>query len=76
MHHSFLLGGGDEPPTKFSKKKGGEWLDKTSTFKGGDWERGGDFFQRGCNFHTQKLKHEIFNDKKSFQAKNAFFCHN
>ena len=47
-------------------------LDRTSTFRGGCWERGGDFFQGGgggCN----KLKSEIFNDKKKFISKNIFF---
>ena len=39
-----------EPPTKFSKRGG---LDRTSTFRGGCWERGGDFFQGGCNFHIK-----------------------
>ena len=34
--------------------------------EGGCWERGGDFFQGGCNFLTKdKLKSEIFNDKNS-----------
>ena len=34
-------GGGVEPPTKFSKRG----LDRTSTFRGGCWERGECFFQ-------------------------------
>ena len=41
--------------------------DRTSLLEGGWWE-GGDFFQEagGCNFHIKnKLKSEIFNDKKS-----------
>ena len=48
------------PPSK----KRGEGLDKTSTFRGGCWERGGDFLNGGgCNFHIKnKLKSEIFND--------------
>ena len=34
--------------------------------KGGCWERSGDFFLGSCNFHIKnKLKSEIFNDKKS-----------
>ena len=31
-------------------KKGGG-LDRTSTFTGGCWERGGDIFREGCNCH-------------------------
>ena len=45
--------GGVEPPTKILK--GG--LDRTSTFRGGCWESGGDFFQGvgmwGCNGHIK-----------------------
>ena len=34
---------------------------------------GGDFFQRGCNFHIKnKVKSEIVNDKKSLQSKIFF----
>ena len=46
-------------------QKGG--VDRTSTLEEGCWERGSDFFQwGGCNFHIKnKLKSEIFNDKKS-----------
>ena len=55
---------GVEPLTKFSKRGG---LDRISIFRGGCWEGGGDFFQRGgCSFYIKnKLKSEIFNDKKS-----------
>ena len=66
-------GGGVKHPTKF--KKGG--LDKTSTFKGGCWEREGGFFQVEGGGEVQlshhKLKSEIFNDKKSLLAKVFFF---
>ena len=60
---SFCRGGGLSPNQIF--KKGG--LDKTSTFRGGCWERGGDFFrgERLQFSHKNKLKSEIFNDKKS-----------
>ena len=55
---------------------GGGWASnqRTSTFRGGSWERGGDFFQgRGCNFHIKnKLKSEIFNDKKVYKQKYFF----
>ena len=49
-------------------------LDKNSTFRRRYWERGGvNFFQGGCNFDIKnKLKSEIFNDKKSLQAKIFF----
>ena len=42
-------------------------LDRTSTFREGCWERGGDFFLGVVvQFsHKNKLKSEIFNDKKS-----------
>ena len=37
------------------------------------WEKRGDYFQGGCNFHTKiKLKPEIFNDKESLKAKIFF----
>ena len=59
----FCWGGGVKPPTKL--------------LEGGCWERGGDFFQEGCNFHIKnKLKSEIFIDKKKFISKNIFLCHN
>ena len=52
-------GGGLASSTIF--RKGG--LDRTETFRG-------DFFQGGCNFHIKnKLKSEIFNDRKSLLAK-------
>ena len=67
-------GRGVEPPIKFLKRAG---LDRTSTFRGGCWERGGDFFQRGCNLYiSNKLKSEIFNEKEKFISKNIFPCHN
>ena len=56
-------------------QKGG--LDRTSSFRGGCWEIGDDFFHffsGGWNLHIKnKLKSEIFNDKKSFIAKKNFF---
>ena len=59
-----------EPPTKFPNRGG---LGKTSTFRGGCWERGGDFFREGCNFYIKnKLKSEIFNDKKNLYKKIFF----
>ena len=63
--HSPLSAGGGRAPTKFSKR-GGEGLDRTSTFRGGCKERGGNFFQAGCSCHIKnKSKSEIFNYKKS-----------
>ena len=44
------LSAGVEPPAKFSKSGGGGGLDRTSSFKGGCWERGGDLSQGGCKF--------------------------
>ena len=45
-------GGGEgvEPPTKFSKREG---LTGTQLLEEGCWERGGNFFQGGCNFHIK-----------------------
>ena len=55
--------GGVEPLIKFSKRRG---LTGPQRLEGGCWERGGDFFQVGLQFsHKNKLKSEIFNDKKS-----------
>ena len=66
MHPSpFLLGCGVNPPTTFSKSGG---LTRPQLLEGGCWERGGDFFQEGCDFHIKnKLKSEIFNDKKVYK---------
>ena len=53
VHHPFLLGEGVEPATKFSKKKRGG-LTGPQLLEGSCWERRGDFFQGGLNFHTKK----------------------
>ena len=34
-------------------QKGGGGLTGPQLLEGGSWERGGDFFQRGCNFHIK-----------------------
>ena len=72
-------GGGLEPPTKFSNSGG---LDRSFTFRGGLLEKREVIFFRGVmvervrgggvfNFHIKnKLKSEIFNDKKKFISKN------
>ena len=56
--------GGGEHPTRFSKK--GEGLDRISIFRGvllG--KRRVTLFRGGCSFYIEnKLKSEIFNDKK------------
>ena len=55
--------------TPFSKK--GE-LDRISIFRGSSWENQGDLFQgvRGCSLYIKnKLKFEIFNDKKVHKQK-------
>ena len=66
VHHPLSArgGGGSEPPTKFSKRGG---LTGPQLLEGvGCWEKGGDFFQGGCNFDiNNKPKSQIFNVKKS-----------
>ena len=63
-----------ETPTKFSKSGG---LTGCQFLEGGCWEKAGYFFQGGCSFYIKnKLKSEIFNDKKKFINKNVFLCHN
>ena len=58
--HPLSAGGeGVEPPTKL--KKGG--LDRTSTFRG-EWR-----FSGGVQLSHNKLKSEIFNDKKVYKEK-------
>ena len=58
-----FLQGWVEPPTKFSKRGG---LAGTQLLEGVAGKEGGDFFQGGLQFsHKNKLKSEIFNDKKS-----------
>ena len=61
--HPPFLQGRVEPPTKFSKRVG---LTGPQLLEGVAGKEGGDFFQGGCNFHIKnKLKSEIFNNKKS-----------
>ena len=49
---------------------GGAGLTRPQVLEGGCWERRGDFFQGGCNFYIKnKLKSEIFNDKRSLKTK-------
>ena len=64
VHPPFFAGGGGggEPPIYFSKGR----LDRTAIFIGGvAGKEGGDFFRDNCNFYIKnKLKSEIFNDKK------------
>ena len=78
MHPSSLSaweGEAAEPPTKFSQRRGStgyQLLEGVDGKKGVTSFRGG-----GCNFHIKnKLKSEIFNDKKKFISKNIFLCHN
>ena len=61
--HPLWKGGGVENlQPNFQKEEG---LTGLQLLEGGCWERGGDFFQ-GVQFsHKNKLKSEIFNDKKS-----------
>ena len=70
VHCPLSAGGKVEIPTKFPKRWG---LGRTSTFREGCWERGDDFFHSGdAIFTCKKLKSEIFNNKKSLQAKIFF----
>ena len=55
-----------------SFQKGGGEGDLTGPLflKGGCWERGGDFFQGGCNFLTKnELKSGLFNEKKGLYTR-------
>ena len=68
-----MRGGGEvEPPTNFSKRghlTGSQFLER------GCWETGGSGW--GCSFYIKnKLKSQVFSDKKMFISKNAFFCYN
>ena len=71
---TFLQGGLSLQPNfqKGGRKGGG--LERPQLLEGGCWERVGDFFKGGrCNFHIKnKLKSEIFNEKKSLYAKIFF----
>ena len=62
----FLQGrGGGRLSLQLNFQKGGG-LTRPQLLEGGSGKKGGDFFQGGCNFHIKnKLKSEIFNDKKS-----------
>ena len=54
VHPPFLQEGGVEPPTKFSKKKGGGGLTGPQLLEGVPGKEEGDFFQgRGYNFHIK-----------------------
>ena len=62
---------GIEPPIKFSKGGG---LTGPQLIKWGCWERGGAFFMGGCSFYIKnKLKSDIFHDKKKFINKQKCF---
>ena len=65
VHPPFFAGGGGEVETPIHFSKGR--LDRTSIFiEGVAGKEGGDFFRDNCNFYIKnKLKPEIFNDKKS-----------
>ena len=63
VHPPLSDGGRVEPPTKFSKRGG---LTGPQLLEGVAGKEGGEFFQGGLQFsHKNKLKSEIFNDKKS-----------
>ena len=66
-----FFAGGVEPPTKFSKRGG---LTGPQLLEGVAGKEGVTLIRRGLQFsHKNKLKSEIFNDKKSLLAK-TFFC--
>ena len=46
-------------------QKGGRALQDLNFQRGVVGKEGVTFFRGGCNFHKNKLKSEIFNDKKS-----------
>ena len=61
-------------PPRLSAGGGGgfkkEGFNGISILEGGCWERGSDFFQKGYNFYIKnKLKSEIFKDKKVYKQK-------
>ena len=57
------------------QKKGGDQQD-LSFQRGVAGKEGGNFFQGVCNFYIKnKLKSEIFNNKKKFVNKNILLCH-
>ena len=61
---------GNEPPTKFSKRKG---LTGPQFLEGGCWEKVCVTFFRGLQFlHLDKSESEIFNDKKVQKPKMFF----
>ena len=61
-----LSAGGGGGGGRFKK----EGFNGISILEGGCWERGSDFFQKGYNFYIKnKLKSEIFKDKKVYKQK-------
>ena len=67
----FCWRGGVEPLTNLSKNW--EGLTGSRFLERDCWERGGWFFSGGCTFYIKnKLKSQIFNDKKSSLAKMFF----
>ena len=62
--------GGTEPPTKFSKREG---LTGSKFLEGGLLGKRGWPFSGGCNLYIKnKLRSEIFNDKKVYKQKCLF----
>ena len=64
--------------SKWSNSKNfqkGVGLTGPQLLEGDCWERGGDFFQGGCNFYIKYIK--IWNIwwQKKFMRKNIFLCH-
>ena len=66
---------GVEPPTKISKKRGGDltgsqFLERVGGKEGGDFFQGAGGSGVGCSFYIKnKLKSQVFNDRKVYKQK-------
>ena len=70
----FLQGVGGWYSDQIFKKEG---LERPQLLEGVAGKEGVTFFREGRYFEIKnKLKSDMFNDKKKFINKNAFFCHN
>ena len=68
------VGGVSWASNQIFKKEG---LTGPQVLEGAAGKEGMTFFSGGCNFHIKnKLKSEIFKDKKGLIAKKKIFCHN
>ena len=61
----------------FEKAGGVGGLTKPQLLEGVAGKEGVTFFRGGCNFYIKnKVKSEMFNDRKKFMNKNIFLYHN